>query len=377
MSSHITLVYYHRGRLEKNSKGVTVYSGGQVSLIPRVNVDTLNLFFMERLFKDLRYIHWKGKPDARGGVALKLLRLDRDVVNMYEDAIRNDDRVVHVYWEHTVDIPTEVEVVDVDAEEMPTSETEPSNVNANTVISPSGRTKKKAQRTLKLARILRPRKLTTTELRGKQKNRRNSCKRPAPSGQTFVQGGIGEAQKIFVPRTTSESSECDDDDSNPDYHQYESEELHSPYSSDCDSDYEAKHTVWPQGNLNATFGTVHLELGMEFETMDRFKRAVRKFNIQIGRRYPPLPLYYKTPIGRPTKKRRKERNEVRPNPNPHKLKRRYRTIICNYCGENANNVATAPRPKSNPVVSTETMNVVSPSMRERLQPFMPTPNLRQ
>ncbi|XLR48384.1 hypothetical protein S83_033044 [Arachis hypogaea] len=127
---------------------------------------TLSLFFMEGLFKDLGYIHWNNfywrKPDVGGGVALKLLRLDRDVVNMYEDAIRNYDRVVHVYWEHTVDIPTEVEVVDIDAEEVSISETEPSNVNADTVISPSGRTKKRAQRTLKPARILRPRKLTTT-----------------------------------------------------------------------------------------------------------------------------------------------------------------------------------------------------------------------
>ncbi|RYR44388.1 hypothetical protein Ahy_A08g040722 isoform D [Arachis hypogaea] len=89
------------------------------------------------------------------GIALKLLKLDRDVVNMYEDAIRNDDRVVHVYWEHTVGISTEVEVVDVDAEEVPTSETEPSIANANTVNkSPRGRIKKRAQRTLTPARIL-------------------------------------------------------------------------------------------------------------------------------------------------------------------------------------------------------------------------------
>ncbi|XP_016199287.1 uncharacterized protein LOC107640263 [Arachis ipaensis] len=212
---------------------------------------------MEGLFKDLGYIHWKDfywkKPDVGGGVALKLLRLDRDVVNMYEDAIRKDDRVVHVYWEHTVDIPTEVEVVDIDAEEVPTSETEPSNVNAD------------------------------SESRAKQKNRRNSYKRPAPSGQIFVQRGIGEAPKIFVPRVTSDSSESDDDDSDLDYHQYESEELHNPYSLDCDNDYEAERIVWPQGNPNAAFGSVHLELGIKFETMDQFKRAVRKFNIQIGR----------------------------------------------------------------------------------------------
>ncbi|XLR18605.1 hypothetical protein S83_046517 [Arachis hypogaea] len=37
----------------------------------------------------------------------------------------------------------------------------------------------------------------------------------------------------------------------------------------------------------------------------------------------------------------------------------------------------APRPKSNPVVSTETMNAASPAMRQRFEQFMPTPTLRQ
>ncbi|RYR50970.1 hypothetical protein Ahy_A06g026031 [Arachis hypogaea] len=539
MSTHITLVYHHGGRLERNRKGVTVYSGGQVSLIPRVNVDTLNLFFMEGLFKDLGYIQWKnfywGKPDAGGGVALKLLRLDRDVVNMYEDAIRNDDRVVHVYWEHTVDTPVEVEVVDVDVEEVPTPET--ANVNAETQVKPAYVAQAQhtppmgqAQDTNPVAQTqttqtgppttsepgtqsqpnLQQDEVPTQESRAKQRNKRNSFKRPAPSGQTFVQGGIGEAPKIFVPRATSESSETDDDDSDPDYHQYESEELHSPYSSDCDSEYEAERNVWPQGNPNAAFGSVHLELGMEFETMEQFKRAVRKFNIQIGRSiifsrveplkckticceancpwsiycsrsneprsfqvktfvnqhvcarshtnksadrkwvieqleeklrdqrdfktseaeawfrrelerekeesnkwtptwagndngeiyevekhptkltglpcrhacaalalrgrrpedqihnwlgmaaynsahqhninpvpskefwekaegYPPLPPHYKTPIGRPTKKRRKKKNEARPSSNPHKLKRRYGAISCKYCEESGHN----------------------------------------
>ncbi|RYQ93214.1 hypothetical protein Ahy_B09g099494 [Arachis hypogaea] len=194
------------GRLERNRKGVTVYSGGQVSLIPRVNVDTLNLFFMEGLVKDLGYIQWKdfywGKPDAGGGVALKLLRLDRDVVNMYEDAIRNDDRVVHVYWEHTVDTPTEVEVVDVDVEEVPTPET--ANVNAESVKSPGGRIKKRAQKSQKPTRILRPRKLTTS---------------------------LGQK-------------------SSQNYHQYESEELHSPYSLEREKEESNKWTPTWAGDDN-------------------------------------------------------------------------------------------------------------------------------
>ncbi|QHO54129.1 uncharacterized protein DS421_2g53990 [Arachis hypogaea] len=44
--------------------------------------------------------------------------------------------------------------------------------------------------------------------------------------------------------------------------------------------------------------------------------------------------------------------------------------------QNPNDAATVPRPKSKPMVSTETMNAASPAMRQRFEQFMPTPTLR-
>ncbi|XP_052114080.1 uncharacterized protein LOC127745429 [Arachis duranensis] len=89
---------------------------------------------------------------------------------------------------------------------------------------------------------------------------------------------------IFVPHVEPDSSNSDDDiDSDPNCYQYESEDLHSPMSSDCEDDYDSEQGVWPQENPTAPFGQVYLELGMEFATMDEFKRSVRKYNIQIGR----------------------------------------------------------------------------------------------
>ncbi|XLR56681.1 hypothetical protein S83_007353 [Arachis hypogaea] len=44
--------------------------------------------------------------------------------------------------------------------------------------------------------------------------------------------------------------------------------------------------------------------------------------------------------------------------------------------QNPNDAATAPRPNSKPMVSTETMNAASPAMRQRFEQFMPTPTLR-
>ncbi|MED6188023.1 hypothetical protein PIB30_082078 [Stylosanthes scabra] len=141
--------------------------------------------------------------------------------------------------------------------------------------------------------------------------------------------------------------------------------------------------------------------------------------------YPLLPSHYKRGIDRPTKKRRKERNEQRPNTNPYKVQRKYGATICNYCGEvghnsrtcqrkmnNLNDVAATIAAKeatqeagdanghnqitlehqveaatlptqdtsglasgSNPVVSIETINATSQSITKRFVDFMPTPGL--
>jgi len=40
---------------------------------------------------------------------------------------------------------------------------------------------------------------------------------------------------------------------------------------------EMEDKVFPRFNSNANFGQVHLELGMEFETLDIFKKVVRNY----------------------------------------------------------------------------------------------------
>ncbi|MED6173313.1 hypothetical protein PIB30_058183 [Stylosanthes scabra] len=142
---------------------------------------------------------------------------------------------------------------------------------------------------------------------------------------------------------------------------------------------------------------------------------------------------YKKPIGRPTKKRRRERNEPKVNNNPYKVKITYGATICKNCGQAGHNsrscqqkkndmadeeaivaaeattaeaaaaeaghnqqapqihgkaapevnmplqphVNSGARIRSNPMVSVETMNAASPSMRRRFMDYMPTPGLTQ
>ncbi|XP_057740328.1 uncharacterized protein LOC130957490 [Arachis stenosperma] len=63
------------------------------------------------------------------------------------------------------------------------------------------------------------------------------------------------------------------------YHCYESEELDSIASND----EESHQVVFPQGNVDAPVREVRLDLAMEFENLEQFKKAVRKYNINISK----------------------------------------------------------------------------------------------
>ncbi|MED6222620.1 hypothetical protein PIB30_066024 [Stylosanthes scabra] len=330
MVNFINLFYHYKGRFERNAAGVFEYVGGEVNEFPNVNVARVKKTLLEGLFKSLGYIafsdfYWAEDELAHG---LKLIRFDSDVVRMLNHARRSG--VVHVYWEHVVDAPVEVEVVDVVDENPQQATTHPQQ---QPQVTPKRRIKMRARRTptrnkttasrninqaqeeatpkpepiihpspeAVAAEIVvdvpvatnsqtgsasghgaaAPTEILTQQSNNIKKSRRASYKRPPPTGQKFVHGKRGEAPKIFVPRVSPDATDSDDDsDADPDYHQYESEDLHSPLSSDCDDECHSEDEVWPQSNPEARFGLVHLELGMEFATMKEFQRAVRIFGTQ-------------------------------------------------------------------------------------------------
>ncbi|RYR07831.1 hypothetical protein Ahy_B05g075295 [Arachis hypogaea] len=82
-----------------------------------------------------------------------------------------------------------------------------------------------------------------------------------------------EAPRIEVPNLNREAG-----DNGSDMYEYESKELCSPSGSDDEAE-----AVFPQHNSYTLYEKITLELNMEFETMDHFKPAVQKHNIQIGR----------------------------------------------------------------------------------------------
>ncbi|RYR44093.1 hypothetical protein Ahy_A08g040465 [Arachis hypogaea] len=109
---------------------------------------------------------------------------------------------------------------------------------------------------------------------GQKGNKRRSTRRPSPTGQSFIPNPDPEKPPTFyVPVEEDEFS-----DENPGHHCYSSEDLHS-----IASDNDTETPVFPQSNADAPVSQVRLELGMEFETLNQFRKAVRKFNIHIGR----------------------------------------------------------------------------------------------
>ncbi|RYR20998.1 hypothetical protein Ahy_B03g066238 [Arachis hypogaea] len=113
------------------------------------------------------------------------------------------------------------------------------------------------------------------EVQGRPKvNKRRSTKRP-PTDQSFIPNPDPDKPPTFyVP-----VDEDDFSNENPGHHCYKLEELHN-IASDEDTN---QTPVFPQSNADAPVNQVRLEVGMEFETLSHFRKAVRKYNNNIGR----------------------------------------------------------------------------------------------
>ncbi|RYR07465.1 hypothetical protein Ahy_B05g074824 [Arachis hypogaea] len=224
------------------------------------------------------------------------------------------------------------------------------------------------------------------EVEGRPKvNKRRSTKRP-PTCQSFIPNpDLDKLPTFYVP--------VDEDDFSDGHHCYESEELHS-IASDEDTD---QTPVFPQSNADAPVRQVRLEVGMKFETLSHFRKAVRNCRLwQItglpcrhacaalayqNRRLeeyahnwltmgayntayqtsmrpvpsqeywehletlPILPPQYRKPIGRPTLKRDKRNDGPKEKSDPHKTMRRIGTIIYKYCLQAGHNKRSCKKRK--------------------------------
>ncbi|RYR20668.1 hypothetical protein Ahy_B03g065872 [Arachis hypogaea] len=89
-----------------------LYISRKVTEIKRINVNTLNKFFISDLLNDIGYtsitnFHWL-KPDKELDNGMKMLRANMDLVKMYEAAVKNGNRI-KLYTEHPINISVIVE----------------------------------------------------------------------------------------------------------------------------------------------------------------------------------------------------------------------------------------------------------------------------
>ncbi|RYR08308.1 hypothetical protein Ahy_B05g075922 [Arachis hypogaea] len=351
---HITLSIHHRGRFEREPVGKLSYIGGEVSEIERVNVDTLNGFFISDLLKDIGYMsisefYWL-EPGKELDDGLRLLRVDMDVVKMYEAAMKNGNKI-NVYIEHPVDQPVVVEDKEltpskgrrkVCAKRVPTPKKTPkkrlavveddddaeivgnvqvdksmslillhlsSSPNTPHILTEIHFHKKSLSQPhlltpTGLSRIMKP--ILQMRLRVGQKITGEDQQRGPPTGQSFIRYPDSDKPPTFyVP-----VDEDDFSDDNAGYHCYESEDLHS-IPSDEDSD---ETPIFPQSNADAPVSQTSMRPVPSQEFWEHLDTL------------PILPPRYKKPIKRPSTKRDKRNDAPKDKSDPHRTKRSIGTI---------------------------------------------------
>ncbi|RYQ98967.1 hypothetical protein Ahy_B07g086810 [Arachis hypogaea] len=333
---HITLSIHHKGRFEREPVGKVSYIGGEVMEIVRVNVDTLNGFFISDLLKDIGYMsisefYWL-EPGKELDDGLRLLRVDMDPV-VVEDkeltpskgrrkvcakrvptpkktpkrrlAVMEDDDDTEIvdpvpppdanvseasqqpWHSNEIDqfIPSQANVSDPIAPEQLTQYIPHPYTNPLSQSIPESAPPSDSNRT--------PQNNETNpsdEAEGRpKKNRRRSTKRP-PTGQSFIPNSDPDKPPTFyVP-----VDEDDFSDDNAGYHCYESEDLHS-IPSDEDSD---ETPVFPQSNVDAPVSQSRLErekresnkwrplpTGDDAENVYEVQCLSMKVNMDLGKAY--------------------------------------------------------------------------------------------
>ncbi|RYR06702.1 hypothetical protein Ahy_B05g074007 [Arachis hypogaea] len=104
----ITIMFHHGGLFVTERDGTVNYSGGQIFQLPRVDVDTVDVFFIRDYYKTLGYDNvthcWWLVPNRPLQRGLRALTHDKELMEMCYAAQTNKG-VVHVYYEHGVSEP--------------------------------------------------------------------------------------------------------------------------------------------------------------------------------------------------------------------------------------------------------------------------------
>ena len=121
MSQHIRMVFHHQGRFTRDPNNKLQYVDGLVERMPRLDIDYINLFDIQNFFKDMGYDMYKNcrwlKLDSKDlDIGLRLLNGDANINEMCRCGVLagkgKGENEVHLYFEHPMHEPIEVDVND-------------------------------------------------------------------------------------------------------------------------------------------------------------------------------------------------------------------------------------------------------------------------
>lgn len=291
----LTISLHHGGKFVEDDNGKLSYEEGAIQVLYGCDEDLLSYFSFKNAASELGYtealhkMYWYD-PSLPFADGLKALECDKDVLDMV--AVANLNKLkISIYFEHKVLEPDVVEIPPLlmdqpsqgyeetvpesqedgeenekDCEETPTPQAQP-DCEENPEVQTQGQCEEMS--------VPEPHgdgeeMDVDSDGRDEIPKKRRVFKRP-------------KNDKVYEDVSSDDSATEGTYEVHSDDDLWRSEELQTPDEDQTESEEDAEKEVFPQFNSQAKFGHVDLELGMEFNSLDDFKQAVRDYNINLGR----------------------------------------------------------------------------------------------
>ncbi|MED6178375.1 hypothetical protein PIB30_107041, partial [Stylosanthes scabra] len=115
MDGHpMTFVFHYGGNFKNNGGGSLIYEPDNTKLLMGVEEDTLDVFYVNNYYKELKCDKatgclWK-VPGMSLELGLRKLEFDADMLEMVRDCRRNNN-IINLYFEHGVSKPHLVDFI--------------------------------------------------------------------------------------------------------------------------------------------------------------------------------------------------------------------------------------------------------------------------
>ncbi|RYQ94511.1 hypothetical protein Ahy_B08g089427 [Arachis hypogaea] len=352
----MTFVFHHGGLFKKNVEGDMVYEPDNTEVLMGVEGDTLDVFFVRGYYRELGYIE-----------AGNLDNMEDEVVNVEAESLKQRKSLEakkcssQPVKKSTTMVPESKKQTSHPNRTILQPKSQPSKPTIKPIsepnqpkMKPNSQSNKPVHQPKKT--ISQPKKTTSQPMKHVPQAKKTIYQAKSVPPQSTASSeaannsqGNKDKQSSSGCRVTRSGRQVkkaplheDDTDSHDSYESTEDELYRPPkivgdnlYSSNSDSDSENSDkvlesdeespAVYPQFNEKTKFGLLKFEEKTPHPA--------------------PVPPPFKANLGRPTKKRRRDKEE-QPTGSKTKMKRKYNPIRCMYCSEIRHNKRSCAKKKA-------------------------------